>query len=287
MTTNTPAQDARTSHLPGFNALLLGATGSGKTTAICKLIDEGLNVFAIFTEPGQESVFKYYSEQGKELPANFHWKYMPPSAPDFMDMIDSATKINTMTFEGLTKMGDVNKRKYREFIDILTTLSNFKSDRDGSEHGSADSWGTDTVLFLDSLSGLNLAAMNLVVGSKPVKSMADWGVAMDNLERLLIKLTGDTRCHFVMTAHLEREADEVTGGTQLMASTLGKKMAPRLPRFFSDVIHCKREGTEWIWSTVTTNVDLKARNLPYSDKIKPDFKIILDAWKRNGGVIEK
>lgn len=276
----------RTSRLSGTNTLLMGATGTGKTHALARLIELGFNVRALFTEPGQETVFQYFARKGQDLPPNFHWKYLAPAAPDFADMIDSAKKINTMTFESLTKLADINKRKYSEFIDILTILSNFVSDRDGSALGSADSWGTDTVLFLDSLSGLNLAAMNLVTGSKPVKGPGDWQMAMDNLERLLIKLTVDTQCHFVLTSHLERETDELTGGTQLMASTLGKKLAPKLPRFFSDVVHCRREGDQYYWSTTTTNVDLKARNLPLSDKISPDFNLIIESWKKNGGVIE-
>lgn len=276
----------RTSRLAGFNVMLVGATGTGKTTAICKLIEAGLNVRALFTEPGQESIFKYFADKGEDLPPNFHWKYIAPAAPDFAAMIDSAKKINTLSFKALAELGDINKKKYGEFIDILTTLSRFISDRDGSDLGSADSWGTDAVLVVDSLSGLNMAAMNLVVGSKPAKSMADWGVAIDNLERLLTKLTTDLRCHFILTSHLERETDEVTGGTQLMASTLGKKLAPKLPRFFSDVVHCRREGDQFYWSTITTNVDLKARNLPLADKIKPDFGQILTSWKKNGGVIE-
>jgi hypothetical protein len=82
-----------------------------------------------------------------------------------------------------------------------------------------------------------------------------------------------------MAAHLEREQDEVTGGVQLMASTLGKKLAPRLPRFFSDVVHCRRDGTNFFWSTASNNVDLKARNLPISDKLPASFVPLLKAWK--------
>ena len=50
-------------------------------------------------------------------------------------------------------------------------------------------------------------------GREVRQAMADWGIAMDNLERLIIKLTTDLRCYFILTAHMERETDEVTGGT--------------------------------------------------------------------------
>lgn len=258
--------------VPGPKILLVGAVGSGKTHAIRTLIEAGLEVFCIFTEPGMEVLSDVPSDK-------LHWHYIPPSAPDWADMIDSATKINTMSFEAITKMGDINKRKYTEFLDMLQCLANFHDDRTGKTFGPVDSFGIERALVVDSLSGLNIMALNLVAGSKPVKSMADWGVSMDNLERLITKLTTAVPCTFVLTAHLEREQDEVTGGVTLMASTLGKKLAPRLPRFFSDVIQCKRDGTTFSWSTATINVDLKARNVAISDKLPASFVPLLATWR--------
>lgn len=268
MTTPTPTPYK----VPGTNTMLCGTTGTGKTHCIRTLVDAGLEVFVLFTEPGMEVL--------SDLPPEkLHWKYIAPATPDFSDMISSATKINTMSFEALTKLPDINKRKYTEFIDVLTALSNFTCDRTGQSYGAVDAWDQSRVLVIDSLTGLSIMAMNLVAGSKPVKSMADWGVAIDNLERLITKLCVDTQCHFVLTAHLEREVDEVTGGTSLMASTLGRKLAPKLPRFFSDVIHVKRNVDKFVWSTASSNVDLKARNLPISDSLDPSFTPLIRAWK--------
>lgn len=259
---------------PGTNTLLLGATGTGKTYCLRTLADAGLEVFIISTEPGIASTL------GDTSPDQVHWHYIAPATASWADMLTSADRINKLSFEALTKLPDINKSKYNEFLDVLTTCNNFHDDRTGKDFGDVSQWDSSRALVVDSLSGLNVMAMNLVVGSKPVKSMSDWGVAMDNLERLITKLTTDTRCFFVLTAHLEREVDEMTGGAQLMASTLGRKLAPRLPRFFDDVIHCRRDGAKFFWSTDTTNVDLKARNLPISGGLPPDFSQILAAWKR-------
>lgn len=263
--------------IPGVNVLLVGATGTGKTHSIRTLVEQGLEVFVVFTEPGMEVLADISSDK-------LHWRYIAPATPAWADMLDSANKINKMTFKSLTDLSDINKSKYTEFLDLLTTLSNFKDDRTGKEYGAVDSWGPERVLVVDSLSGLNIMAMNLVTGSKPVKSMADWGVAIDNLERLITKLCVDTKCHFVLTAHLERETDETTGGTSLMAATLGRKLAPKLPRFFSDVIHVKRDGGKFVWSTASINVDLKARNLPLSDQLIPSFQPIIESWRKRAGV---
>lgn len=262
--------------VPGINVMLCGTTGTGKTHSIRTLVDAGLEVFVLFTEPGMEVLADIPSDK-------LHWRYIAPASPEFTDMISSAEKINSLSFKALTELPDINKRKYTEFVDVLTCLSNFKCDRTGETFGSVDSWGPNRALVVDSLTGLSLMAMNLVTGSKPVKSMADWGVAIDNLERLITKLCVDTKCHFVLTAHLERETDEVTGGTTLMASTLGRKLAPKLPRFFSDVIHVKRNADKFVWSTATSNVDLKARNLPIREDIPPSFVALIDSWKKKAG----
>lgn len=316
--------------LPLPKVMLLGGVGGGKTHAIRTLLDAGLEVFCIFTEPGMETL-------SDTDPTRLHWKYIEPASPDWSSMHDSATKINTMSFKTLTEQSDINKKKFHGFLDIIDTLANFDDDRTGKRFGPVDLWGRDEshlagaadelarvrathptgvdpnyitrlteaaatysawkaaadkygltaennygryrAVVLDSLSGLNTMAMSLAVGSKPVKNPGDWGVAMDNLEWLILRLTTSLNCMFVLTGHVEREADELTGGIQLMASTLGRKLAPRLPRNFSDVIHCIREGTAWFWSTATLNMDLKARNVPIQAKLPPSFVPLLQTWK--------
>ncbi len=258
---------------PGSNTMLVGATGTGKTYSIRTFLEAGVTPFVISTEPGIESTLGDLPEE------QCHWHYIAPASSAWSDMLDSARKINMFDMKALASMTDINKRKYGQFLDVITTCNDFVCDRTGESFGDISTWGPDRAVIVDSLSGLNIMAMNLVVGSKPVKAMADWGIAMDNLERLIIKLTTDLKCYFVLTAHLERETDEVTGGTSLMASTLGRKLAPRIPRFFDDVILCKREGTIFTWSTTAMGADLKARNVPWSDKLQPSFKQIVE--KRN------
>lgn len=267
------------SPLPGVKTLLLGATGTGKTTAIKTFLDKGITPFCVFTEQGFEVL--------GDLPADkIHWHYVAPADIPWADMIDSATKINQFSYEALSKLSDINKRSHNQFIDVLTTLNNFKCDRDGKEYGDVCKWGTDRALIVDGLSGLSYIAMNLVIGSKPVKHQGEWGVAMDNLERLIQKLCTDTRCHFALIAHSERETDEVMGGSKVMAATLGRKLAPKLPRFFSDVILADRQATKFTWSTAAGGADLKSRNLPIADGLLPSFAPVIEAWQKRGGLIE-
>lgn len=267
--------------IPGTNTLLVGATGTGKTYSLRTFVEAGITPFILCTEPGIESTL------GDLPPDKCHWHYIPPASPEWSDLLSSAQKINTLSYEALSKLGNIDKQKYVQFLDVLHTCNDFKCDRTGEAFGDVSTWGPNRVFVVDSLSGLNIMAMDLVVGAKPTKAMQDWMVAMDNLERFITKLVTSTKCFFVMTAHLEREHDEVTGAVSLMASTLGRKLAPRLPRFFDDVIHCKRDGDKFTWSTASLNVDLKARNLPIREGLAPSFVQIVEAWKRKGGSLEE
>lgn len=262
--------------IPGFKTLLIGDAGSGKTHSLRTLVDAGLTVYAIFTEPGMEVVADIPSDKLK-------WKYVSPSTVSWDAMLDSARKINTISHEALTKLPFIKRDEHGEFMQVISSLANFIDDRTGEVIGPVDNLDQSCVLWIDSLSGLNTMSMNLVVGSKPTKSPSDWGVAMDNLERFVFKLTQDLKCHVVMVGHLEREKDEQTGGTSMMVSTLGQKLAPKLPKMFSDVIHAKREEQIFTWSTITPNTVLKGRNVAWGDKLPPSFGPLYANWKKVNG----
>ena len=260
------------SSLPGVKEMLIGPTGSGKTVSIATWLEAGIKPYAIFTEPSFEVLGD--AKFGNCL-SKIDWDYIPPANTEFSDILASAKLINQLTMKGLSNLDDIGKSKHQEFMKLVSMLN----------EKQVDKFGTDRVLVLDSLSGLNIMAMNLVVGSKPVKSMADWGIAMDNEERLIQKLCTGLRCHFMLTAHAEMERDEVSGQTFIMAGTLGRKLAPKLPRFFSDAIYAKREGSNFTWSTVEMGADLKARNLPYQAGLKASFVPVIETWKSRGGII--
>lgn len=266
--------------VPGPKILLLGGSGAGKTHSLRTIIESGLKLYNIGTDPGAmetllDDRFKVYScEEG------LHWRYIPPLMPGFNEIHRVSQLINQLSFKALSELGDVNKGQYRQFLQVVASLQMTRCDRCGKTFGPVEELGEDWAVSVDTLTGLNIQAMSLVVGGKPTAAKSDWGVAMNNLEKFIIQFCGGLQCMGVITGHLEREADEVTGAIQNMASTLGQKLAPKIPRFFSDVIHARRESTNYYWSTVTNNTDLKSRHLPLGDKHLPTFKPMIDAWFR-------
>ena len=284
-TTTIADASAATAGLPGVNCLLMGPAGTGKTHAIGTLVDAGIRVFYIALEPGLESLLGYWVDRGLPVPENLHWHIVKAPDASFTELLDSATKINTMSLEMLSKLSDTNRSKYNQFRSLYEVLNNFTDQRTGKSFGPADKFDTDCAIVLDGLTGVNTASMLSVVGGKPVRSMPDWGLAQQQVETLLGKLCNNMRCHFVLLAHVEREKDEVLGGIKLMVSTLGQKLAPKLPAMFSDVILSVREGDKWKWDTANPMADLKTRNLPVSQNIVPTFKTIMEKWRARDAAI--
>lgn len=274
-----------TSALAGVNVLLEGPTGTGKTHAIGTLVDTGVEVFYFALESGIESLRGYYTDRGKPIPPNLHWNVldMTPKGGGFADMLRAAKDIGDMTQDSLYKVQDFDRGQRNHFWNMLSVLANFKDQRTGESFGGVDTWGPNRALVIDGLTGVGKCALSMVVGTKPVKSQADWGIAQDQVENILRRLCDMCKCHFILLSHIEREVDQVMGGTKITVSSLGKALPPKIPPMFSDVILSVRTGTVWTWSTANSLCDLKTRNLPIAENLPPTFQQIIDKWKSRGG----
>lgn len=257
----------------GFKALLIGETGSGKTHALQTIIEGGLDLFVLSTEPGLLEVLGHLKNNPR-----FHYRYIPPAPVSWDNMIQLAERINMASAQTLANVSDPSKRDYDQFVTLLTIMSNY-TDHRGKNFGPVDDWGTDRCLAVDSLTGLALMVMNLVVGYRPVVSPGEWGTAMSQVEHHIQTLCASVPCHLVMTGHVEREYNEVSGLNKIMVAAPGKKLAPKIPRFFSDVILAQREGKKFHWSTADESTELKARNLEIADNLEPSFVPLIENWR--------
>lgn len=267
------------SPIPGPKVLLMGASGTGKTHSIRTLIGTGITPFIIFTEPGMEVL-------ADEPCPKLHWRYIPPVVSSWDVLINNAKLVNTLSFQAITSMVDVDRQKYTQYMDVMNVCNNFICDRCGEEFGDVAKWGTDRALVIDSLTGLSNMVMNLTVGSKPIKSQGEWQIAQNTLKRFLDTLTTAAHCTLIVTGHLEREFDEITGGVHLMISSPGKKLSPTIPIFFSDVIQTLQQSGKFTWSTDGYNIDVKGRNVPIKKDLLCSFEPLIASWRNRGGEIE-
>lgn len=278
MTTEN-ANQAKAS-IPGPKVLLMGDSGTGKSYAIRTLITAGITPFVEATEQNAIQALK-------DLPdGSWHYRFRSPQ-PDhsWNNIFDMAKKINDLSYENLTKVSDPFKQSHNKFLDVVADMNKFVCDCHQKDWGAVSSWSTDRAIVVDGLSGLSDMAMALVVGNKPVRSMPDWGVAQNALRMFLNPFTTAIKCTGVLIAHMDREKDEITGGTTITVKTLGQKLGPDLPRMFSDVIRARREGAKFYWDTADSQATVVARHLPIASNLESSFVPLINQWKQKGGSI--
>lgn len=283
----TPAPQASSTFLlQPPSVLLQGASGAGKTSSIVTLLLAGVEVFVIGTEPGfVDSLI----DRCRELKADInklHWMTALPATDGWDAMDEMVKQIGGQDFEGISRLKGIGKDKTRVPAQrLLMALKDFQCERDGKSYGSFTMWDDSRALVIDSLSGLSTIAWYLTVGYKPTGAPGEWNIAMNFIEGLLMKINSDRKCYFVLTAHIEKEMDEITGVQRVMTSTLGRKLAPKIPRFFGEVVYAVRSidaasKPTFTWSTVDRNADLKNRVLPVANNLAPDFKAVVEGHKQ-------
>lgn len=268
--------------LPGVNVMLMGPSGTGKTYAIGTLVDAGIEVFYFAYEAGAETLLGYFTDRGLPIPDNLHICTVRAPSASFLEMADAVRYVNTLSFEGLIKQVDPAKSKYNQLEQFLRNFNNVVDDT-GKAWGDVQTWDSSRALVIDGLTGLCDSAMKACIGGKFARDQKDWGLAQNIVEGILRKITSESRFHFILISHVERETDPNGGGLKLMASALGRALAPKLPAMFSDVILAKRIGRDFWWDTEDPAADLKTRNLPISGKIPPTFAAIIEKWKSRSG----
>lgn len=270
---------------PGFNVMLMGPTGTGKTYVLSSLVSTGLEVFYLGIEPGLETLIGAFTDsppRGKgltTLPENLHWHYIQPKTQGFSQLQQTADNIAKMDLAALTRLRDTNRSKSNLVYDMYGILNDFHDQRTGGKFGCVDQWKNDRVLCVDSLTGLSWIFMQMVVGTKPVRDKPDYGIAQNNLMNFIHKMTSGCNCHFVLLAHDDREVDEVLGGVKRMPKSIGKALVSEIQQPFSDVILTVREGDKFHWDTANSQADLKTRNLPINAKLPADFGQIFKSWQ--------
>lgn len=271
------------------SVLLIGEMGSGKTTALRSLIDLGFEVFLIPTEPGYQDLL------GDIPKEKLHWHYVPAFSGmaqipghTFDTIKTAAEMLNQKSYDIIQKEGGVNKQNHQQLWELIANLNDFKCQRDGKSYGDVSTWDHNRVLFLDGLSGLKEMAIRNTIGDKPFLDLRDYSAIQFLIRQIVNGLCSRTRAMFILTAHLERETDPNTGAIKLMVSVPGKALAPELPRFFSDSIHCKMEvlgnAPRWTWNTLSSEVTVKSRNLPMKAGLDPNFKLLVENWKKRMGI---
>lgn len=212
--------------------------------------------------------------------SRFNWQFVSPTPPSWESLLEKAKVVNNMTLKDISDMkGGIAKSQGKQFIAFIEAMNNFKSDRDGKEHGDVCTWDNNCAFVIDGLSGFSEMSRNLTVGWKPNPAPGEWGIMQSNILDVVRKLCSDLRCYFVCIGHIEREQNEITGMTNITVSTLGAKLAPKLPPLFTNVVLSKRTASTFQWSVADSGVDTKPGDLDFRADLPQDFTPIVDAYR--------
>lgn len=263
------------------STLLIGPAGTGKTTSLATLLKLGIKVRMLATEPSAPNRVIARCKTLSIPDAGFDWHFVSPATASWDAMRESARIVNAMSLKDIADMRTgIARPQSKQWVDLIEAVANFPSSRNpGAKLGDVTEWGDDTAFVIDGLSGVNIMSRNLTVGLKPNPSPGEWGVMQANIFNLLQKLASDCKCFFVCIAHVERETNELTGLSAVTVSTLGAKLAPKLPPLFTNVVYAKRLQDRFFWSTAETNVDTKNGDLPMGDMLEPSFSLIVEPYR--------
>lgn len=274
--------------------LICGETGTGKTSVLATLAAAGIETFLLATEAGGVESFIDACTRLKVDMNLVHWHATTPGATGWTSLQDMIQKISAMSQKELADQFNMGKADFRPAaLNFLSQMQNFHCERTNRYFGDITTWGPDRAFCIDSLTGWSAIAWGCTVGYKPTANPGEWGIGQQFIYSMLKKIISDRNCFFVLTSHLEKEVDEISGVKKITVSTLGSKLAPKIPVEFSEVVLAKktidaRGLAEFSWSTLEPNTALKNRSLPISNKLKADFKPIVDAYDnrlKNAGLV--
>jgi hypothetical protein len=123
-------------------------------------------------------------------------------------------------------------------------------------------------------------------GRRALLDKPDYMLAQTQLENFLAVFCA-LRCHVLMTAHAEKEIDQLHGGMRITPVLPGKVLAGKVGRDFDEVLLAQRKGVKFDWTNVEEGALGKKRYLPYAAGQAPAFGPLIEAWKKAGGVIEQ
>jgi hypothetical protein len=229
--------------------LLVGDSGSGKTSQLASLANAGYNVRVLDFDAGLDSVRHFLTEEGA---SRFHYVTLR----DGME----------------TKSVDAVKR-------AVALLSNWKTETE--DFGPVTTWTPKDVLVVDSLTFAGIAAINDVLSFKGQKlfaqpSQADWGAAARQIEWIVRFLTDDeVKCNVIFTSHINYIEDEL-GVKRMYPTSVGSKQPTLLGRYFNTVVRMDfKPGKDGGKRTFRTSSDhkmgLKAASNKVADEMDADL----------------
>jgi len=246
-----PPLSARTSS-PLVKMMLIGHSGVGKTGALTSLARAGYTIRILDLDNGLDALVNHlFAEE--------------PEALDRVSYTSFRDKMKS------TPSGMIPDGAPRAFMNAVKALDKWE---DGS---TPSEWGSDTILVIDSLTNLGRAAFNWAKAMNPAaKEPRQWFYsAQDAIESVVATATSeDFATNLIIMSHIDL-VTQGDGTIQGFASSIGKALGPKIPRYFNTLASLETKGqgaaVKRIIRTLPTNL-LTLKN-PAPMKIDAEYPI--------------
>lgn len=228
--------------------LLVGDSGAGKSGSLASLAAAGYNLRILDLDNSLDILLNVLQD---------------PKSPYPKEAI-TRVQFKTITEQMRIVGGKAVPKTATVWPRAVNMLAEWK---DGDTNlGPVQSWGSQDVLVIDSLTMLSTAALNyhlslngrLLTGAGGNQLRRDIGMAQQMIENLL-QLLYDTslQCNVIVISHIvyieeqgmaaslpmTSDSDGGPSGPQIgYPSALGKALSPKIPRYFNSMLHVKTVG---------------------------------------------
>lgn len=235
--------------------LITGESGAGKTSAIATIVNAGYDVFIADCDNGLSVLRNYLTPE----------------------------QLASVQFKAFRDKPEGRPVAWQQMRETFIT----KGWIDGeTNYGKIDTWDSNRVLVVDTLSFAGRYAMNFTLSNnnRPLDaqpSPGEWGDAARALENLIAHLTGNhIKCKVVILTHVRYVSDESSGIVSGFPSSVGSSLAQVLPRYFNDWFFMKRkqDGTPILRTVPNGQMMLKSSR---PKLLKPEMPADLGAILRS------
>jgi len=259
--------------------LLMGESGSGKTTATATLAGiPGKKVFYIMMEDSMRVVQRRMVDLFKAIPENVYWKEIPYQGPSIDSMILASEGVLNNDEDGQIKWRDKSRKQAVGYHTLLKFLKNMVDDRTGQAFGSIESLDDSWIVVFDSLTTIAEMIWAEYMGARIAVDPREYGGPQSKLSTFLSAACWEWPVNIVITAHTEeRETAPKSGVFKRYPRSIGGKLKEEIGQYFDDVILCKRMGKDkFEWDNATLMAATKSRDLPPGTHV-PDARLIYES----------
>lgn len=213
-----PALTSRSSS-PLVKIMLIGHSGSGKTGALTSLARAGYRIRILDLDNGLDSLTNHLQDE-------------EPAALERVDYMSFRDKFK------VTPAGPTVAGAPKAFTGAVGALDKW-------EDGSVPSeWGAKTVLVIDSLTNLGRAAFWWAKAQNPgAKEPRQWYFAAQSaIEDVIATATSEAfATNLIIMSHIDL-IEQKDGTIQGFASSIGKALGPKIPRYFNTLAALETKG---------------------------------------------